>query len=66
MEYFSLQKPVLLTFSYAKQAQSYLWTGITFTESGDIAKPLGLMNLTTGKLRLSLSQTTMLGSPFRQ
>lgn len=55
MEHFSLQKPVLLTVSYARQAPSYLWTGITFPESADIAKHLDLLDLSTGKSRLSLS-----------
>jgi len=51
MEHFSLQKPVLLTASYAKQA----WTGIIFCESANIAKHLGLVNLSTGKFSPSLS-----------
>lgn len=55
MEHFPLQKPVFLTVSYAKQTQSYLRTEITFPESADIAKKLGLVNLSTVKFRLSLS-----------
>lgn len=34
-------KPIPLTLSYTKQAQSYLWTRITFPESADTVKHLG-------------------------
>lgn len=55
MEHFSLQKSFILTVSYAKQTQSYLWTRIAFPESANIVKHLGLMNLSTGIFRLRFS-----------